>query len=68
MRELAGITQAELAAAIGTHHSHLSRVERGLGQLPPRRMVLLAQRLGVDLDDISYLDTADRAAAAAEVA
>lgn len=52
-RSRMGITQGDLAAAVGVHQSVISRIERGEQDLPSRKMHLLLERLGVDPADMT---------------
>lgn len=49
LRVEAGITQRDLAAAVGIHPSHLSRIERGLAQASLDTLVAIGACLGADL-------------------
>lgn len=52
LRELRGLTQAELATAIGDRESKVSRIERGLDNLTARSLVCVALALGVPLAEL----------------
>ncbi len=67
-RKAKGLSQAELAAAIGTKQESISRIERGLGQDGPKLTTLAAiakacdQRFiisGGAIDDVTPFDEAD---------
>ena len=55
LREAKGITQDRLATDAGIHFAYLSNVERSQKQPSVDVMCRLANALGVDLDDISYM-------------
>lgn len=70
LREAKSIKQDTLALAAGVHPAYLSNIERNKKQPSVERMLLIANSLGVDLDDISYMtlvvvvaDEADRISA-----
>jgi chaperonin GroES len=67
MREAAGISQAALAARVGTSQAHLSMLERGVGRHGPTFLMLrkIAGACGQELD-ISLRPTHARAAPAAQ--
>lgn len=55
IREAKGIKQDVLATDAGIHFAYLSNLERGKKQPSVAVMAGLANGLGVDLDDISYM-------------
>lgn len=52
LRERRGMSQAELAAAVGISQPTLSRFERGAGQPDALTMRRLAEALGTSVDDL----------------
>lgn len=52
LREQRGVSQAELAAAVGLSQPTLSRFERGAGQPGALTMRRLAEALGTSVDDL----------------
>jgi transcriptional regulator with XRE-family HTH domain len=52
LREDAGVTLSRFARSINTNPTHLSRIERGLGQPGVELRVAIAAKLGVGLDEI----------------
>lgn len=55
-----GLSLATVAAAVGVHHSTLSRLERGQQDLGASHLPLLAKALGVEVGDLfSSLGFAD---------
>lgn len=55
-RELAGLTQAQLAEKIGISTAFLSRVERGQKMMKVRTLYIAAQVLGVSCDALLHAD------------
>ncbi|WP_345774609.1 helix-turn-helix transcriptional regulator [Devosia sp. SD17-2] len=52
LREQAGLTQRELAIAVGfDYHTFISQLERGHGRIPPGQYVAFADALDVRLSD-----------------
>jgi transcriptional regulator with XRE-family HTH domain len=52
LREQAGLTQRELAIAVGfEYHTFISQLERGHGRIPPGQYVAFADALNVRLTD-----------------
>lgn len=45
-----GLSQTELGAKIGVPHPRISEIERGVFPADPRRLVAIADALGVSLD------------------
>jgi len=54
-RSVAGFSQARLAAEVGIHQSHLSRIERGIAA-PPKLPTVLRLAKVLMLDEPSVLD------------
>lgn len=48
-RETLGLSQTDLAIAVGTDHSQISRIESGERGLSMRLGLLIAKRLGVSI-------------------
>lgn len=49
-RKFAGVTQQELADAVGTDHALISKIERGLHDTSGERWLAMAMFLGVSVD------------------
>jgi transcriptional regulator with XRE-family HTH domain len=62
LREAYGIPQQKLALDCGVHPAYVSNIEAGRKQPSPELMRKIADRLGVNLDDISYVIVSDGAA------
>jgi len=54
LRRSRGMTQTELADALGTHYTSVSHVERGLRGLTIQQLVKLAKALRVSADEILF--------------
>ena len=54
IRQVAGISQAELAAAAGFSHGKMSMVERGFAALNEREKLLIAKYLKVQVSQITW--------------
>ncbi len=54
VREALGISQRDLAARCGVTQGHISHVERGVFQASPQLARVLAEKLGVPLEAITY--------------
>lgn len=52
IRRERGMTQSELAEAIGTHFTSISQIERGLRGLTIQQLVKLARALGVSPNEV----------------
>jgi transcriptional regulator with XRE-family HTH domain len=64
LRDRAGLTQKEFAAALSTDPAHLSRIERGLGQPSIKLRSRILARLGVAVDAILQTTEPEREIAA----
>lgn len=53
IRTRSGITQSQIADAIGVSASMFSRIESGTRQAPPHTIHIIADQLGVPVDAIS---------------
>jgi transcriptional regulator with XRE-family HTH domain len=52
LRERAGLTQADLAKALGTKQANISNTERGIGGITVRRLARLSQVLRASPNEI----------------
>lgn len=53
LRILRGLTQEQLATAVGIDRGELSRIERGLRPLTPSKLARIAQVLGSTPDELA---------------
>lgn len=60
IRSLRGMTQTDLAVAIGVNPSHLSRIEKGYNEPSLEVITKIAAALDVSLSDIYLLVNADQ--------
>lgn len=59
LRKKCGLNQVQLARMIGVNQSNLSKFERGLKQPSLERLPILANVLGVTIDDLFDFDCAE---------
>lgn len=58
-REAAGMTQAQLAEAVGVGNAFISRVERGNKLMKLEKLYMTAEVLGVSCDALPYAECED---------